>query len=313
MDTSIKRQIADALEKYAKDKELSQDQLAQITGLNVSYINAILCKEFKVGKTEIKEAHFKRVADIVGVKMEKEYVSHINTPQFNQIYSELLDAKVTGRVRMIISSTGIGKTYTVDKFLRDQPAHSYKITLSSLYKLQDVLNELCGMFNIQMSQAFYNRVRLQAVSRRLQAKKENGNLPIIIFDEAENANVATLRMLKAFYDEAYKYCSIVLIGTPQLLSKLDRMRDKDVEGMSQFFRRFKSGIREISYVNKEKQFAPFLEQIEDKNLRVLLESLADNYGELTDYIGHALKEADRMGLPLTETLFKRLFGLDGGN
>lgn len=313
MDTSIKRQIADALKEYAKDKELSQDQLSQITGLNVSYINAILSGEFKVGKTEIKEAHFKRVADIVGIKMEKEYVQHINTPQFNQIYSELLDAKVTGRVKMIISSTGIGKTYTVDKFLRDQPSHTYKITLSSLYRLPDILDELCSLLNIEMSRAFSHRTRLKEMSRRLQAKKENGNLPEIIWDEAENANVATLRMLKAFYDEAHKYCSIVLIGTPQLLSKLDRMRDKDIEGMSQFYRRFKSGIREISYINKDTQFAPFLEQIEDKNLRVLLESLADNYGELTDYIGHALKEADRMGLPLTETLFKRLFGLDGGN
>lgn len=310
METNTKNSISEALKKYAEDNSLSQEQLSQITGLNVSYINAILNKEYKVGKTNIKESLFKRIADLVGIKLEKDYLKHVDTLQYNQIYSELLDAKVTGRVKIIISKSGFGKTYTVSQFLKHQPSNSHKITLSSLYKLPDVLNELCEIFNVDLSRAYSNHTRLKNVATKIRAKKENGALPIIIFDEAENAAVPTLRMLKAFYDLVHEHCSIVLIGTPELLRKLDRMRDKDVEGMSQFYRRFKAGIREFTLINKEKHFAPFLENIEDKNLRILLTTLSDNYGELTDYIGHSLREADRMGLPLTEQLFRHLFGLD---
>lgn len=309
MDANIKKQIADALKEYAKEKSLSQDQLAQITGLNVSYINAVLSGEFKVGKTNIKDAHLIKIANLVGLETEKEYLHHVDTVQFNQIYSELLDAKVSGRVKIIISKTGFGKTYTVNQFIKNYPSQTYKITLSSLYRLPDILDELCSLFNIEMSRAYAHTTRLKEIARRLQMKRDNGGSPIIIFDEAENAKAPTLRMLKAFYDEAYKYCSIVLIGTPQLITKLDRMRKGEIEGMSQFYRRFKAGIREFTDIDKDKHFKPFLEQIEDQNLRDLLMTLADNYGELTDYIGHALKEADRMNLPLTEELFKHLFGL----
>lgn len=310
MDINVKKQLSEALKQYATDKGLSQEQLAQASGLNVSYINAILKGDIKIGKTGIKESYFKVIAKLVGINLEKEYVPHIDTLQFNQIYTELLDAKSNGRVKMILSPTGVGKTYAVDKFLKDQPSDSYKITLSSLYRLPDVLNDLCQMFNVDMSRAFSHKTRLRAVTSRLQMKKINGGSPCIIFDEAENANPATLKMLKAFYDEASPYCSISLIGTQQLMAKLERMRIKDVEGMSQFYRRWKAGIREVSLIEKSRDFAPFLELVEDKNLRVLLTSLADNYGELTAYIGYSLKEADRLNLPLTEQLFKELHGMN---
>lgn len=310
MNNDVKKQISEALREYAKEKSLSQDQLAQITGLNISYINAVLSGDLKVGKTNIKEAYLKTIADLVGVNTEKEYVPHVDTVQYDQIYSELLDAKVSGRVKIIISRTGFGKTYTVNQFQKKHPGQTYKITLNSLYKLPDILDDLCSIFNVDMTRSFGHPSRLREISRKLKIKKDNGGTPTIIFDEAENAKASTLRMLKAFYDEAHQYCSIVLIGTPQLITKLDRLRKNDVEGMSQFYRRFKAGIREFTDIDKDKHFDPFLVDIEDENLCELLKTLSDNYGELTDYIGHALKEADRMGLPLTEQLFRNLFGLN---
>ncbi|MDU1906400.1 MAG: AAA family ATPase [Dysgonomonas sp.] len=261
MDAKLKKEIAEALEKYGKDKGLSQDQLAQVTGLNIRYINAILSGELKVGTTFIKEAHWTRIAKMVGVKLEKDFVGHIDTPQYNQIYTELLDAKLGGRVKIIISKTGYGKTYAVNRFLKEHPSQSYKITLSSLYHLPDVLEELCSLLNVDKTTIYTHQTRLKHMSYRLRYKKNNGDYPILVFDEAENATVAILRLLKALYDEVYEFCPIVLIGTPELLIKLEKLKKKGMGGISQFYRRFKAGVREISDINKEIQFIPFLECI----------------------------------------------------
>jgi hypothetical protein len=56
-------------------------------------------------------------------------------------------------------------------------------------------------------------------------------------------------------------------------------------------------------------FAPFLARIEDAGLRVLIESISNNYGELNDYVETSLREADRLGVCLTEDLFRLMFGM----
>jgi hypothetical protein len=99
----------------------------------------------------------------------------------------------------------------------------------------------------------------------------------------------------------------VLIGTDQLLNKIERLRGKNEDGMPQLYRRFKAGKREIRSINKETMFAPFLEKIADENLRRMVTGLADNYGELNDYIEPALREAGHHGEPLTENFFRMLY------
>lgn len=309
MKEDVKTRIVEALKIYAKEKELSQEQLSTMTGLNVSYINAILNEDTHVGKTKIRDTYFLSVAKSIGLNLDtKIFWEHKNTAQYQQIYTELLDAKISGRCKMIIGSTGCSKTYTTDRFLQEVPNETYKITLSSLFKLNDVLDELSDKFNVEHSYNKHNR--LKKIGARLWGKKMRGLQPTVIFDEAENATVPTLRMIKAFYDEAHEYCSIVLIGTPQLLKKLDMLREKDVDGMAQFYRRFKAGIREVKSISKSQDFSAFLEAVEDKHVRTLITNMSDNYGELNAYLEYALKEADKFGVPLTEQFFNRLFALN---
>ncbi|MDH6310563.1 DNA transposition AAA+ family ATPase [Dysgonomonas sp. PFB1-18] len=309
MNQETKKQIAEALTTYAKEKALSQEQLARATGLNVSYINALMNGDFSVGKTPLKDAHLETIASAIGMNISgKTYWRHTETPQFTQIFTELLDGKVTGRVKVIIAKTGHGKTYSVNYFKKEAPVESHFIKLSSLHKLNDIIDTLCDLLGVEKIGSPASK--LQKMATKLYMRKANGLQPFIAFDEAENANIPTLRMIKAFYDVASPYCCIALIGTPKLLAKLEYLRDHDVDGMPQVYRRLKAGIRVVRDINKEKDYAPFLEPIDDINLRTLITTLADNYGELNDYVEYALREADRQGLPLTEKLFKQLFALD---
>lgn len=307
MDKETKKAIIEALKAYAADKDLSQEQLAQTLKINVSYVNAMLKGEFVIGKTEIKDNLFKKAAKAIGYTFEPVYWVLKQTSEYVQITTELLDAKVSGRGKMLIGETGCGKTYTTNDFLMNYPSHTYRITVSSLHKLKDIVNELCELLGVDTTGSYVNR--LKRISNRLNVLKLNGAKLVIIIDEAENLTIPALKMMKALYDALKGICPIVLIGTPQLERKLDTLNEKDIEGIPQFCRRVKAGKRSIKSSDKAKRFSPFLEQVEDEDLKTLLITLADNYGELNDYLEYALEEADRMNVPLTEDFFRKLFDL----
>lgn len=307
MNKETQKAIMQALKAYAEDKGLSQEQLAQVLNMNVSYVNAMLKGEFTIGKTAIKDSYFEKVAKAIGYTFKRVYWELKETPEYIQLTTEMLDAKVSGRGKTLIGDTGCGKTYSYSDFMMNYPTHSYGITVSSLHKLKDIINELCDLLGVDTTGSYVSR--LKRIANRLNVLKMNGAKPVIMIDEAENLTIPALKMMKALYDALKGICPIVLIGTPQLEKKLDVLNEKDIEGIPQFIRRIKAGIRHIKSGEKKTRFSPFLAGLQDENLATLLISLADNYGELNDYLEYALQEADRMGKPLTEELFRNLFDL----
>ena len=266
METTVKQQIVDAAKDYVTNNQLTQEAIADRSGVNISYINAMFKGNFfiKAGakNVDIKESYFKKLAKAIGYTFEPVYWELIETAQYLQIYTELLDAKNSGRMKMIIGSTGCGKTYTVNRFVMDCPNNTYRITVSSLHDLNDIINELCELLNITPSGSRVSRLK-KIASKLRGIKLENGK-PILILDEAENLRLPALKMLKALYDAIKDFCSIVLIGTNQLPDKLDVLNEKNIEGIPQFCRRFKAGKRDIFDINKKHAFRPFLEKVEDE-------------------------------------------------
>src|SRR5690606_24446884 len=111
------------------------------------------------------------------------------------------------------------------------------------------------------------------------------------------------------YDGIVNHASIMLIGTPELIDKMERLKRKEKDGMPQFCRRFKAGTWTLPSIDKQAEFSKFFASvgIQDKGLRNLLYQVADNYGELHDYLEPALKKADQMGEELTEELFRLIY------
>jgi hypothetical protein len=129
---------------------------------------------------------------------------------------------------------------------------------------------------------------------------------MIAFDEAEYMKQPTLCSMKELYDELYGICAIVIIGTEQLLSNIEIMRKKAKTGIPQFYRRIKFGIVNLPMINRE--FNDFLNGVEPK-LKTFLQENCDNYGELHDVLVPAMREADRLGEPLTELLVRKILNM----
>ena len=143
MKQDLKQSIATGAAVYATQNKLANNDVARLTGINAGYISNIFRGNFinKVdGKdTPIGDRHFINLAKWAGISITKQYWKTIPTRQLIQSISTLEDAKENSRTAIIIDSTGMGKTLVGDTFCKTKPLHTYRITVSSLYKLNDII------------------------------------------------------------------------------------------------------------------------------------------------------------------------------
>jgi DNA transposition AAA+ family ATPase len=310
MQQTLKTQIVTAAKQYMELHKLSQNDLAKQAGINQGYLSLMLKEQFTTivnnKEVPIGDKWFAQLAEYIKYNLVVPVWKTVGTPQFVRIIDALVLSKATGRAAMVVGSTGAGKSYAVDAFLNKNPNHSYRITVSSLYRLRDIITELGELLGIEY--AFSNKAKVDAVCKKLIDIKRTGGNPILIIDEGENMKMPVLHMVKALYDVLKNHCSIVIIGTEELLTKLIKMKTKGKDGMPQLYRRFKAGCVSLSDSQK---FDAFYSQlgIDDKGLQKLLNSLCENYGELNDYLEPALKHAQQQGQPLTEELFRLMYNL----
>lgn len=315
MTQEQKLQIIHAANAYCTEHKISQSELSRKAKINPAYISNMLKGIFTVADTPIADRWFLQLAKEIGVSVTKQYWETIPTRQFLQQLNTLQDAKEHGKTAMVIGDTGLGKTKVTDIFCNKMPQHTYRITVSSLYKLVDIINELTQLVGVDVPtvntmQAKSLKLRMDAIIKKLIEIKYQGGNPIIIFDEGENMEMSVLKMLKALYDALKDHCAIVIIGTPQLLNKLLNLRKRNRDAIPQLYRRFKAGLVELASLNKHLDFKPFFEKyVSDKGLCNLLLHLCENYGELHDYLEPALREADKRNEPLTEDLFRIIYNM----
>lgn len=310
-----KKLIAAGAVKYALEQELSNNEVAKQSGVNAAYISNIFRNTFFVeGKgepTPIGNAQFLKLADWAGITIEKQYWKILQTIQHKEILATLNQAKQNPRAFLIINDTGAGKTTAIDVFTKVKAKHTYRITVGDSYKIEDIVNELGAKVGVDQTQfnkrmrVFGLKNRLDNISDRLMDIRHNGGFPVIILDEAENLKPNVLRTIKELYDAIIKNCSIVMIGTEQIVESMLNKRNRNRIAVPQVYRRFKAGIRHVSPINKSRDFAPFYKAFGiDEKFGELLNTLADNYGELHDYLEPVLRYADENGKPFTMELFK---------
>lgn len=318
MQQELKQKIVDHAKKYAAENSgMSQNALAKHADINPGYLSNMLRGNFSTevdGKqVPISDKWFHQLATAIGFALTKQYWGVVQTQEFSQIIHELTVAKNDSRVITIITDTGFGKTYSVNKFCLANPQHTFKITVTALHKVRDIillLAEAIGVPPRFTSSSYQNYTigLLLSITDKLKELKMMGHQPLVIIDEAENLKLPVIQVLKGLYDHIVGYSSMVMIGTSQLTDALLRMRNKNKNGAPQFYRRIKAGIRIIP---ADKDFNAFYKKfkIEDKGLCSLLNSLCDNYGELHDYLEPALRAADEKGKPLTEQFFRIMYNL----
>ena len=194
MKHELKKNIITAALAYMEEHQLSNNDVVTKAGINSGYLSNMLRGNFETKvdnkMVPIGDKWFYKLSEVVGLDIKKRYIDAVATRQFTEIISTLQDAKETGKSKMIIGFTGAGKTFAIDRFENKYPTHTFRITVSSLYKLVDLINELVDKLNIDLGsinakRIFENslKVRHDKVIEKIKDIKRNGGKPIIILDE----------------------------------------------------------------------------------------------------------------------------------
>lgn len=311
MTKETKDNIIAQLEFWLDENGFSANEFADKSSVPSNYISQMRNSKYFVPvkgvDVEINEKYFRMIADAIGLDVSGKtaFWQFHQTSQALQIISTLEDAKMYGYTNILIGETGCGKTYVSDLFIKQNPKDNFKITVGSMDTIGDLLDKLCDV--LKLPQAHSKSRKISAIIKEMKRLRLNDRHPIIIFDEAEYMKQATLCNIKEFHDHLNKKCGLVLIGTNQLKEKIERLKKKDSPGMPQFYRRVKYGIRVLK--NIDTRYQEFLKGIEDKALVKFLQRECDNYGELHDVLVPAMREAERLGEPLTENFVRKVLNL----
>lgn len=305
MKQEVKIEIVKALEDYLAVHQMSQNEFVKKTGINEAYVSNMRNKTFMIGKTEIAPKWFELTAQNIGFQLKKQYWQAVETNQMGFMLSVLEDAKENGYTNLIIGDTGSGKSYITELFASHNPLDMFVIKVSSSDNLSDLIEKIMEKCKIPFAKT--KSKNITNIIKFMQKLKFDGYKPMLAFDECEYMKLPTLSMQKEFTDELSGFCSIVMIGTDELLDNLDKLRKRKKAGMRQFYRRIKFGIRELPKIDRK--FKGFLEKIEDKDLIKFLQANCENYGELHDCLVPAMREADRTGEPLTEDFVRKVLNL----
>lgn len=316
MTPEVKQAIITAASSYMQEHEMSQNELATKSKINVSYLSNMLRGIFTISvgnkPTEIADSWFKKLAIYIGYKLEKVVWPTIITPQLEEITAHLEEAKEAGTSGMLICQTGAGKSYIIERFERAFPLHTYRITVSDAHSPSVIVDELIE--KMCLGGKGRNADKIGRIAIQLEKLKLEGFNPQIVIDEGENMHAPQLRRMKSIFDRCAPHASIIIIGTPELTRKLDTLVKKERDGIPQFCRRFKAGTRTIVEINKQEHFDLFFERlVADKALRKLLRKICNNYGELYDYLFPVMREADRVNKPLSEHLFRMYHNIPEGS
>lgn len=305
MTDSTKQQIVSELENYLSKHEMSQNDFVKKSGINEAYISNMRNRSFRINTTEIAAKWFDKVATFIGLELTKTFWKPVVTNQMTAMLSILEDSKKHGLTNAIIGETGSGKTYISSLFASKNPIDTFIIKVGSSDNLSDLIDKILDKAKIPYSKT--KSKNITSIIKFFQKQKFEGLEPQLIFDECEYMKLPALGTMKEFTDDLKGHCSIVLIGTDELIDNLDKLRKRKKAGMRQFYRRIKFGIRILP--NIDKKFIGFLDNVEDRALKNFLQRNCENYGELHDALVPALREAHRTGEPLTENFVRKVLNI----
>lgn len=316
MEHAIKQEIITALKEYMKEHKMNQSEVAKRTKVRKEYLSIMLREgsEFmydaggKQGFIDTK--YFNALADLCGYSLEKEYWQTQPTEQTIAIMANLQDAKENHLALTLIGETGCGKTHTAQLFARRNPMDTFIVTAGSSDTLNDLIDKIMESLNLYATGQSKSS-KLRWISRKMSTLKDYGHKPMLIIDESEYLKVAALCAMKELYDNLHNFCSLVFIGTSQLIENIEKLKRRNKSGIPQFHRRIKFGLRVLPAIDKG--FQLFVRDVEDRALKRFLLHNCNNYGELHDVLVPATREADKRDEPLTLNLVRKVLNINEDN
>ncbi len=222
---------------YMDTKKLSQNEFSRIAGISSAYMSDIINGKLTTGakNTEIKEGYFIKIAQAIGINMEKPLWWHLDTDNFLAMVDSFNQAREQKVPFAIDGETGMGKSYTADLYLKMYPTNTYKVICDNDLTAKSFMNELAYSIGVKPIGATYN-IR-KSVIQHLKGKRD----ALLIIDEAENLKDRAWGSIKRIMDDLKGISGIVFIGANGFEAMLQKKANKLINPFPQVNSRIREG------------------------------------------------------------------------
>jgi DNA transposition AAA+ family ATPase len=212
----------------AAHPEVSQEKLAKTVGISGSALSGFLAGKYKGQSDAVAykiesalDAQESREASIMKVKEP----GIVETGVMKKMCFGLNYARDRRDIIIICGASGIGKTVTLKRWLKENPASISFTASPNIGTKKAVMEETLSALNKNING------RCDRLQRAIVAALKNTNRPIAI-DEAQFLNFDALETLRSIHDATH--CPLVLVGNPKIMQKITEQN----EGITaQFFSR----------------------------------------------------------------------------
>lgn len=311
INNDLKTQIINALDAWMENHpKLTQNDIASNANVNPAYLVHMRKRDFGIKSgdktTAIADKYFLRIANYINFKIGTSYWETKPTIQLKEVLTCLSIARTQLDTTVLIGETGSGKTYSLQTFENKFPGEVFTIKVGASDNLKDLISKVLEVLKVSPLKTTAS-AGIGQIAVKLKTLKEQGQYPILVFDEAEYMKHQALCAFKELYDILHHECALALIGTNELIININKLVKRNHPGIAQLFRRIKFKIHHLPPIDK--RFEQFIMDVPPE-LRKWLQYNCENYGELHDVLVPALEEADRSNIPLSLDLVKTILGTE---
>ena len=233
IDTTTKEQIREHLCNYC-DVAGSDNKAAQKLGLNNAYVSQIKSRKWDA----LSDDMWRKIAKKLDVDVADawNYAPTLQSEGFRGIFGACRHRAI---FRGVTSLSGSGKTYMLNRTRLSEPNVFYVKCIEDITK-----KELYQEILLSMGKPHAKGSTL-ALLKLIVAEMEKKESPLLIIDEIEDCKTSVLRQLKDLYNKLEDICGTIVLGTPNLKSRIETLRRRESLAYNQVYSRFAMEFIEI--------------------------------------------------------------------
>lgn len=297
-----KELIPEAIIRYLDDKQISQAQLARVSGVSDSYVSMIRNRNTHIGKVPIADKYYLQLADTIGLNIERKVWRHFDTENYMQMVVGINNARKSRSRLCIDGGTGSGKTHVCRQYKKNFPNETYVVTSSALETAREFAMNIAETVGVDAMGSVATMIR-----RIVKKLTRDCNQAALLIDEAEHikGKAGYIKVIKALADGLEGKAAFVILGMD--LNKI--LNDGAARGRDlypQTSRRF--GKRELCSGNISADIVKICQEMEINNRHVQnwLVQHVTNFGDLEHILTSAVTECAETGRQPDVELIKSL-------
>ena len=282
MSGTEKDYLADALQAYMTDKDVSLQQIDKESGIGYGTLSNIKQKKWHL----VSETMLRRLTAF----LKLDHWKLLSTTNYEIIQEMLEEAQEFSRCFGIVGHTGYGKTAAL--------IHYSSRTNNATYMLADMLMTRNAFFTaIQKSLGISSGAGGTEMLNAIVDKLNSLDKPLLVIDDAGKLSDTNLRLIQLIYDRTERRCGIILAGTLYLKERLENGVKRGYMGYEELYRRI--GYWQTLFGPTKEEKLEFLEQhgitcMKEVSSHIL--NTCHNYGALRENITTALRLKDKKQL-----------------